>query len=158
MGNSLATGAFVALQLRVEERRNARNRMNTEVIRSLRVKFTQQHIDEGKKDCSVCLKDYVLEQNLVQCPKCSQLFHEDCILRNLRTISTCPQCRYELVVRRNWERKFQWSAVCLSRRPIIWQAIHREHQEQYYCNNIHIGIVMCHISLLTYLCQVSFIL
>ena len=98
MGNTLATAFVESLQVR--EERTARSRVNIQNIRIQRVKYTQQHIEEGKKNCSVCLEDYVLEQKLVQCPRCSQLFHEHCILANLESSHTCPLCRYEFVVRR----------------------------------------------------------
>ena len=58
--------------------------------------YTQKHIDEAKVNCSVCLEDYVLKQKLQQCPQCSQLFHEHCMVSHLKTRHSCPLCRYEL--------------------------------------------------------------
>ena len=61
-----------------------------------RIEYTQQHIDQAKVKCSVCLEDFVLRDSLQQCPQCSQLFHEHCILGCLRSSCTCPLCRYDL--------------------------------------------------------------
>ena len=67
-----------------------------------RTEYTQQHKDQGKVSCSVCLDDYVMRESLQQCPQCSQLFHEHCILDNLmRSRDACPLCRYDLVANSN---------------------------------------------------------
>ena len=63
------------------------------------VNFSQEHIDAGKVNCCVCLEDYVLEQSLVQCPQCTQLFHVHCIRRHLKSRRTCPLCRYDFISR-----------------------------------------------------------
>ena len=65
-----------------------------------RVTFSQEHIDAGKVNCCVCLRDYVLERRLVQCPQCTQLFHAHCIRKNLKVSDKCPLCRYDFVFAR----------------------------------------------------------
>ena len=72
-----------------------------------RTEYTQQHIDEEKVKCSICFDDFVLGENLVQCPQCSHLFHEHCILFNIKSRNhTCPLCRYNLVENVNTGRNF----------------------------------------------------
>ena len=58
------------------------------------IEFKQEHIDQGRVDCSVCLDAFKLTVNLQQCPQCKQFFHEHCILQNLQSWQTCPLCRY----------------------------------------------------------------
>ncbi|KAE9595966.1 hypothetical protein Lal_00030747 [Lupinus albus] len=48
-------------------------------------------------ECAVCLNEFLDDETLRLIPKCSHVFHPDCIDAWLRTHSTCPVCRANLV-------------------------------------------------------------
>ncbi|XP_057966796.1 E3 ubiquitin-protein ligase ATL59-like isoform X2 [Malania oleifera] len=43
--------------------------------------------------CSVCLKEFEMKEELHQLPSCKHVFHIDCIHHWLHSNSTCPLCR-----------------------------------------------------------------
>ena len=58
----------------------------------LEIVYSQEAF-EDKKTCSVCLKDFISEEDLRKCPACQNLFHEDCIDTWLNGHDSCPLCR-----------------------------------------------------------------
>ncbi|KAM7257447.1 hypothetical protein ACFE04_013188 [Oxalis oulophora] len=48
-------------------------------------------------DCSVCLSEFVDNENLRLLPKCSHAFHVQCIDKWLKSHSTCPLCRANII-------------------------------------------------------------
>ncbi|XP_072955636.1 E3 ubiquitin-protein ligase Os04g0590900-like [Typha angustifolia] len=48
-------------------------------------------------DCSVCLSEFGEDENLRLLPKCSHAFHVQCIDTWLKSHSTCPLCRANIV-------------------------------------------------------------
>ncbi|KAG9448221.1 hypothetical protein H6P81_014349 [Aristolochia fimbriata] len=47
--------------------------------------------------CSVCLGDFELKEQLHQLPSCKHLFHVDCIRHWFVTNATCPLCRAPII-------------------------------------------------------------
>ena len=60
--------------------------------------ITQQHLDEKKDQCSVCMENYKLGEEVMKCPNCKNLIHDDCIRGWLAGNETCPLCRHVNVV------------------------------------------------------------
>ena len=58
--------------------------------------YTQKDKDKGRLICSVCRDTFKLTECLQGCPQCGQLFHEECILDNLKYRHVCPLCRFDL--------------------------------------------------------------
>lgn len=54
-------------------------------------------IGEGSLECAVCLIEFEDDQTLRLIPKCSHVFHPDCIDAWLTSHVTCPVCRANLV-------------------------------------------------------------
>ncbi|XP_011014076.1 PREDICTED: RING-H2 finger protein ATL11-like [Populus euphratica] len=54
-------------------------------------------IGEGSLECAVCLIEFEDDQTLRLIPKCSHVFHPDCIDAWLASHVTCPVCRANLV-------------------------------------------------------------
>ncbi|XP_022131441.1 RING-H2 finger protein ATL11-like [Momordica charantia] len=54
-------------------------------------------IGKGSLECAVCLSEFEDEDTLRLLPKCSHVFHADCIDAWLVSHSTCPVCRASLV-------------------------------------------------------------
>lgn len=54
-------------------------------------------IGEGSLECAVCLIEFEDDQTLRLIPKCSHVFHPDCIDAWLTSHVTCPFCRANLV-------------------------------------------------------------
>ncbi|KAJ8753293.1 hypothetical protein K2173_019692 [Erythroxylum novogranatense] len=55
-------------------------------------------MEEGCSNCSVCLEDVEAGTQAIRMP-CSHVYHEDCIVKWLRTSHFCPLCRYQLPVK-----------------------------------------------------------
>lgn len=53
-------------------------------------------IGKGELECAVCLNEFEDEETLRLLPKCSHVFHTDCIDSWLVSHSTCPVCRANL--------------------------------------------------------------
>lgn len=51
--------------------------------------------DNNNKQCPVCLKDFIKDENVKQMP-CDHTFHPSCILTWLAKTNSCPCCRFEL--------------------------------------------------------------
>ncbi|KAF2299735.1 hypothetical protein GH714_002951 [Hevea brasiliensis] len=56
-------------------------------------------IGKGSLECAVCLNEFEDDQTLRLIPKCSHVFHPDCIDAWLASHTTCPVCRANLVPR-----------------------------------------------------------
>lgn len=54
-------------------------------------------IGKGSLECAVCLNEFEDDETLRLLPKCSHVFHHDCIDAWLVTQSTCPVCRANLI-------------------------------------------------------------
>ena len=54
-------------------------------------------IGQGALECAVCLNEFEDDETLRLLPKCSHVFHTDCIDAWLASHSTCPVCRAYLV-------------------------------------------------------------
>ncbi|XP_075633289.1 RING-H2 finger protein ATL11-like [Castanea sativa] len=54
-------------------------------------------IGQGALECAVCLNEFEDDETLRLLPKCSHVFHTDCIDAWLASHSTCPVCRANLV-------------------------------------------------------------
>ncbi|KAE8709843.1 transcription factor bHLH96-like [Hibiscus syriacus] len=52
-------------------------------------------------ECAICLNEFEDEETLRLIPRCSHLFHHDCIDAWLYAHSTCPVCRTDLVLKSN---------------------------------------------------------
>ena len=65
-----------------------------EAIRSLEKKEVDKDMlgTEGKAECSICMDDVVLDQQVTILP-CKHWFHGDCVTAWLNEHDTCPHCR-----------------------------------------------------------------
>ncbi|KGN62719.1 RING-H2 finger protein ATL11 [Cucumis sativus] len=54
-------------------------------------------IGKGSLECAICLSEFGDDDTLRLLPKCSHVFHSDCIDAWLVSHSTCPVCRASLV-------------------------------------------------------------
>lgn len=54
-------------------------------------------IGKGSLECAICLSEFEDDDTLRLLPKCSHVFHSDCIDAWLVSHSTCPVCRASLV-------------------------------------------------------------
>ncbi|KAJ8771600.1 hypothetical protein K2173_026777 [Erythroxylum novogranatense] len=54
-------------------------------------------IGKGSLECAVCLNEFEDSETLRLIPKCSHVFHPDCIGEWLASHTTCPVCRANLV-------------------------------------------------------------
>lgn len=54
-------------------------------------------IGKGVLECAVCLNEFEDDETLRLIPKCSHVFHPDCIDAWLSSHTTCPVCRANLV-------------------------------------------------------------
>ncbi|XP_044475164.1 RING-H2 finger protein ATL11-like [Mangifera indica] len=54
-------------------------------------------IGKGSLECAVCLNEFEDDETLRLLPKCSHVFHSDCIDAWLASHNTCPVCRANLV-------------------------------------------------------------
>ncbi|XP_044510695.1 RING-H2 finger protein ATL11-like [Mangifera indica] len=54
-------------------------------------------IGKGSLECAVCLNEFEDDETLRLIPKCSHVFHTDCIDAWLASHHTCPVCRANLV-------------------------------------------------------------
>jgi hypothetical protein len=71
-----------------------RNPVNSDILSSL-AEFTvksDSKIFQEKKDCSVCLEIYEIDQNVNILP-CTHMFHADCIKNWFKDQNTCPICK-----------------------------------------------------------------
>ncbi|XP_078148586.1 E3 ubiquitin-protein ligase ATL9-like [Carex rostrata] len=50
-------------------------------------------IGKGSLECAICLCDFEDDENIRLLPKCSHMFHPDCIDEWLLSHRTCPVCR-----------------------------------------------------------------
>ncbi|XP_040997584.1 RING-H2 finger protein ATL11-like [Juglans microcarpa x Juglans regia] len=56
-------------------------------------------IGKGSLECAVCLNEFEDDETLRLLPKCSHVFHTDCIDAWLASQSTCPVCRANLILK-----------------------------------------------------------
>ena len=64
-------------------------------VRKLQEVVTRTHDAAAGSECGVCMEALALEGRARQLP-CEHRFHEECIVRWLRTHHTCPLCRHAL--------------------------------------------------------------
>ena len=55
------------------------------------------HLEEDKKQCSICLEEYRNGDEVVYLP-CLHIFHKDCIYTWLRNHDDCPICKFKLTL------------------------------------------------------------
>lgn len=67
------------------------NGLNFHEISRLK-KITYNSNDENKT-CSICYTDFLNNEIMIELPKCSHLFHNQCILDWLQSHLLCPICR-----------------------------------------------------------------
>lgn len=61
-----------------------------------KVDVTDDNINEFKEiTCNICLDTFKVG-NIIRILECKHEFHEDCIIRWLKSRNTCPVCRFEL--------------------------------------------------------------
>jgi E3 ubiquitin-protein ligase ATL6/9/15/31/42/55 len=80
---------------------NRRHRgLDPEIIESLPTmvysEVKEHKIGKGALECAVCLSEFEDDETLRLLPKCSHVFHPDCIDAWLAGHVTCPVCRYNL--------------------------------------------------------------
>jgi len=51
---------------------------------------------ENNSQCSVCLCDFEIDEEVIQLPNCKHIFHPPCVLRWLEMHDSCPICRTPL--------------------------------------------------------------
>lgn len=73
---------------------NAPPPASEDAIRSLEKKKVDKKMlgTEGKAECSICMDDVVLNQEVTTLP-CQHWFHGDCVTAWLKEHDTCPHCR-----------------------------------------------------------------
>ena len=80
----------------MEQEINRREPTIDETILSM-VEVTQQHLDEEKESCSICLEEYTVGEACLMCPQCQGIQHTHCMLRSLKSHNTCPLCRLHVI-------------------------------------------------------------
>jgi len=72
---------------------------STDVLNQLPSGTFEKLVGDSKKAlteeerCSVCLDEYEKQQMCTRLPKCSHVYHKECIEGWLKTANTCPVCR-----------------------------------------------------------------
>lgn len=61
--------------------------------------------DDDGKSCAICLEDFVPKQEVLVTP-CNHMFHDDCIIRWIKSNGQCPVCRFTLGEKRGAPRAF----------------------------------------------------
>jgi len=56
----------------------------------------KQSMKENNSQCSVCLCDFEIDEEVIQLPNCKHIFHPPCVLRWLELHDSCPICRTPL--------------------------------------------------------------
>ena len=62
-------------------------------------------LEEGKKQCTICLEDFIPFIKVVALPCCLHFFHPSCIEKWIKKKKFCPICKFELT-KENIEKKF----------------------------------------------------
>ena len=68
---------------------------------AMQAKLVSISTPQDNKCCEICLVDFMENSNNMvgsPNPKCSHVFHDECILEWLQTKSTCPCCRADYLV------------------------------------------------------------
>ncbi|KAL5732161.1 RING-type E3 ubiquitin transferase [Ranunculus cassubicifolius] len=55
-----------------------------------------EHQDDDGKSCAICLEDFEPREEVVTTP-CKHMFHEECILRWVKSNGQCPVCRHVII-------------------------------------------------------------
>ncbi|KAF3339376.1 E3 ubiquitin-protein ligase ATL6-like protein [Carex littledalei] len=96
-GDGIA-GAGSAAQIPTANRRP--RGLDPEIIESLPTmvysEVKEHKVGKGALECAVCLSEFEDDETLRLLPKCSHVFHTDCIDAWLAGHVTCPVCRYNL--------------------------------------------------------------
>ena len=53
--------------------------------------LVENSIDNNKRQCSICKKDYEIDDIVVSTP-CNHVFHKDCVVEVLKETQACPIC------------------------------------------------------------------
>ena len=67
-----------------------------ELNRLKQMKFDKNEANIRNKTCSICLNDFVDNENLIKLPECDHLFHNECIIDWLKMHLICPYCRCDI--------------------------------------------------------------
>lgn len=51
---------------------------------------------EGKAECSICMDEVNLGEEVTELPQCKHWFHRDCVVAWLKEHNTCPHCRQSI--------------------------------------------------------------
>ncbi|XP_068666642.1 probable E3 ubiquitin-protein ligase RHA4A [Aristolochia californica] len=65
------------------------------------ISFNEDDSAARDTQCSVCLGDFELKEQLHQLLHCKHIFHVDCIRHWLVTNATCPLCRASIIPTKN---------------------------------------------------------
>lgn len=100
-GNGSGAGASVRGALANAMARSRRQRgLDAAVLETFPVmvysEVKEHKIGKGSLECAVCLCEFEDDENIRLLPKCSHVFHADCIDEWLSSHVTCPVCRCNL--------------------------------------------------------------
>ncbi|XP_022772414.1 probable E3 ubiquitin-protein ligase RHA4A [Durio zibethinus] len=67
--------------------------LKKEVTDKLPTVLFDEELRTKDTQCSVCLGEFEMKEELLQVPSCKHVFHVECMHRWLHSNSTCPLCR-----------------------------------------------------------------
>lgn len=67
-----------------------------ELNRLKQMKYDKNKTEIRNKTCSICLNDFIDDENLIRLPECDHLFHNECIMDWLKGHIICPYCRCDI--------------------------------------------------------------
>ena len=73
--------------------------------------------DQGKAECSICMADVELGEEVTVLP-CSHWFHDECIRHWLNEHDTCPHCRQGIMAKENDQNRAAQQARSPSQAPL----------------------------------------
>ncbi|CAA3007297.1 RING-H2 finger ATL8-like [Olea europaea subsp. europaea] len=75
--------------------------LKKKVLKSLpKLIYGEDERVEKLADCAICLAEFVAGEEVRVLPQCGHVFHVECVDTWLRSHSSCPSCRENLVVSR----------------------------------------------------------
>lgn len=57
------------------------------------IEFKEQLLNSN---CTICLEDYVLNEEVILIEHCDHIFHKKCLETWINTKNSCPNCQYEI--------------------------------------------------------------